>query len=132
MLEVPQGFTEERFAALSARVRSAAGQYGTDIRVQGSRAKGTARPDSDIDVAILVSAEQFEEILRQRFGVPSPGSAKERTMQHARAMGKIQAGEAGLRPLRTALEAEFGMEVDISIICVGGRFDSPPYVALRQ
>lgn len=132
MLEVPQGFTEERFAAFSAKVRSAAGEYGTDIGVQGSRVTGTARADSDIDVAILVSADRFEEILRQRFGVPNPGSAKERTMQHARAMGEIQAGEAGLRPLRTALEADFGIEVDISIICIGGRFDSPPYLALRQ
>jgi hypothetical protein len=132
MLDVPQGLTEDQFAASSAKVRSAAGQFGGDIRVQGSRVSGTARPDSDIDIAIVVSVERFEEILHLRFGIPNPGSAKERTMLHARATGKIQAGEAGLRPLRTALEADLGIEVDISIICSGGRFDTPPYLSLRQ
>jgi predicted nucleotidyltransferase len=131
MLEVPQGLSEEQFAALSARVRSAAGDYSSDIQVQGSRVKGTARPDSDIDIAIRVPKERFEEILRDRFGVPNPGSAKERTMRHARAKGKIQAGEAGLRSLRTALEVELGIEVDISVICIGGEFDVAPFIPLR-
>jgi len=131
MLDVPQGLSEEQFAALSAGVRSAVGHYSSDIQVQGSRVSGTARPDSDIDIAIRLSAERFEEILQQRFGVPNPGSAKERTMQHARAKGKIQAGEAGLRSLRTALEIELGLQVDISLICIGGEFDTPPYLPLR-
>ncbi|MFI7285123.1 hypothetical protein ACIBRY_00375 [Streptomyces anulatus] len=42
--------------------------------------------------------------------------------------GKIQAGEAGLRSLRKALEAQLGMEVDLSIIRRGGPFDNPPYI----
>jgi hypothetical protein len=132
MLEVPQGLSEEQFAALSARVRLAAGHYGSDIQVQSSRAGGTARPDSDLDIAIRVPRERFEEILLQRFGVPNPGSAKERTMRHARATGKIQAGEAGLRSLRMALEADLGLEVDISVICIDGPFDAPPYLPLKQ
>jgi predicted nucleotidyltransferase len=66
MLDVPQGLSEDQFAALSARVRSAAaGHYGNDIQVQGSRVRGTARPDSDIDIAIRVPPERFEAILQQ-------------------------------------------------------------------
>jgi nucleotidyltransferase-like protein len=131
MLNVPQGLSEEQFAALSARVRSAAGHYSDDNQIQGSRVVGTARPDSDIDIAIRVSRERFDEIVQQRFGIPNVGSAKERTMQHAQVSGKLQAGEAGLRSLRMAEEAEFGLEVDISVICIGGQFDAPPYIPLK-
>lgn len=132
MLSIPQGLTEESFAALSAKVRAAAASVGEDIQVQGSRAKGTARPDSDLDIAIRVSPQRFEEILRGRFGAPIPGSAKARTMQHARDVGKIQAGEVGLRPLRKELEAGLGTAVDISVIREGGLFDQGPYVPLKK
>jgi hypothetical protein len=123
--------TEEQFANLSAKVRAVAGHLGSDIQVQGSRVAGTAREDSDLDLAIRVSPEQFEEFLRERFGTPNPNSAKARTMQHARETGKIQAGEAGLRPLRKALEADLGVEVDIAVIQSGGPFDQGPYLPLR-
>lgn len=49
-------------------------------------------------------------------------------MLHALDTGKIQAGEAGLRGLRKALEAQLGMEVDLSIIRRDGPFDYPPYI----
>jgi hypothetical protein len=98
---------------------------------RGSRVTGTAGPTSDLDIAIRVSPKRFEELLAQRFGSPNPGSAKERTMQHARQTGKIQAGEAGLRSLRKALETDLGMEVDIAIIQEGGPFDVGPYLPLQ-
>ena len=97
MLPVPLGLTEEQFAKLSSTVRASAAHLGNDIQVQGSRVTGTAKLDSDLDIAIRVSPERFEQILRERFGTPNPGSAKARTMQHAIETGKIQSGEAGLR-----------------------------------
>lgn len=100
--------------------------------VQGSRAAGTAKPTSDIDFAVRVSPEKFDELIKSRFGTPNPGTAKERTMQHAIETGKIQAGEAGLRPLRKELEQLLGMEVDISIIRRGGPFDNPPTIPLPK
>src|SRR5262245_46908574 len=132
MLAIPQGLTEEQFAALSARVRAAVASLSNDIQVQGSRVKGTARSDSDLDLAILVAPERFEQILQARFGTPKPGSAKARTMQHASETGKIQAGEAGLRSLRKELEADLGMAVDISVIRQGGSFDQGPYLPLKE
>jgi hypothetical protein len=105
---------------------------GNDIHIQGSRAKGTAKPDSDLDVAIRVSPSRFEQFLVERFGVPNPGSAKEKTMKHAAATGKIQSGEAGLRSLRKILETDLGIEVDISVIREGGPFDQGPYLPLRE
>jgi hypothetical protein len=85
----------------------------------------------DIDIAIRVSRHQFESIVRERFGSPNPGSAKERTMQHALDTGKIQAGEAGLRGLRRELERQLGMEVDISIILRDGPFDNGSSIPLK-
>jgi hypothetical protein len=130
MLSVPQGLNEEQFANLSAKVFAGAGHWGQDIRVQGSRAGGTARSDSDLDLAILVSPERFEQILHECFRNVNPNTAKARTMQRARETGKIQTGEAKLRSLRKALEADLGVEVDISIIREGGPFDQAPYLPL--
>ena len=131
MPALPRGLTEAQFAALS-RVRAAVAHLGHDVQVHGSWAAGTATPESDLDIAIRVAPDRFEQLLGERFGTPSPGSAKERTLHHARTTGKIQAGEAGLRSLRRALEADLGMGVDLSIIRVGGPFDRGPYIALRD
>jgi hypothetical protein len=129
MLTTPQGLTEEQFATLSAKLRAGAGHLANDIQVHGSRAAG---PASDLDVAIRVNPERFEQILAERFGTPNPGSAKAKTMQHARATGKIQTGEAGLRSLRKALETDLGMAVDLSVIREGGPFDQGPYLPLKD
>lgn len=75
--------------------------------------------------------EAFDELIKERFNSPNPGSAKERTMLHAIETGNIQAGEAGLRGLRKELEEIFEMDVDISII-EGGAFDNPPFVSINN
>jgi hypothetical protein len=132
VLSVPQGLTEEQFAALSVKVRAAVAHLSDDIQVQGSRVSGTGDSESDLDLAIRVPSARFVELLRERFGTPPSGSAKARTMQHARDTGKIQAGEAGLRSLRKALEADLKMTVDISILREGGPFDKGSYLPLRK
>jgi hypothetical protein len=111
-------------------LREGAGHVGGDIVVQGSRVAGTAGPSSDIDFAIRVSWERFDELVSQRFGTPNPGSAKERTMMHGMETGKIQAGEAGLSGLRRSLESQLDMDVDLSIIRQGGPFDNPPFIGV--
>jgi hypothetical protein len=131
MPALPQGLTEEQFIALSAKVRAAVAYLGQDLYVHGSRAGGTSGPKSDLDIAIRVPADFFEKLLGDRFGTPHPGSAKERTLHHARTTGKIQSGEAGLRSLRKVLETDLGLEVDLSVICIGGVFDQGPFIPLR-
>jgi hypothetical protein len=126
--QTPQGLTPEQFADAARTVREGAGHLGEDIVVHGSRADGTARPDSDIDFAIRVPPDRFDELIRERFGTPNPGSAKEGTMLWAMDTGKIQAGEAGVRGIRRALEAQLGMEVDLSVVRQGGPFDTPPFI----
>ncbi|MCG3133539.1 MAG: hypothetical protein HMLKMBBP_00717 [Planctomycetes bacterium] len=129
---VPQGLTETQFNELSQTVRSQAGHLGDDIAVHGSRASGSATVASDIDISIRTSSADFDALVRRQFGDPTPGTAKWRTMQHAIKTGKIQAGEAGLRPLRKALEQKLGMDVDISVVRTGGPFDNGPYIPLAR
>jgi hypothetical protein len=129
---VPQGLTEEQFIEMSAEVRAAAGKYGDDIRVQGSRAAGVAQEGGDVDVAILVEPDEFDAIIRQRFGTPNPGSNKEATMQHAIETGKIQRGELGLSGFGKQLCRKYGFkESDISVVRRGGPTDNGPWVPLR-
>ena len=125
---LPQGISQEQFSNASKRLRDRGGDISGDIVVQGSRAKGTAKPTSDIDIALRVSGDKFDSLINQYFKTPNPGSAKERTMLHAIETGKIQAGEAKLSGLRKELQEIFGMEVDISIIKQGGAFDNPPFI----
>lgn len=128
---VPQGLTAEQFAWLSSYVRQNVSHISDDIRVHGSRAAGTARLDSDLDIAIRVSSSKFDNLIKAFFKSPNPGSAAERTMLHAVRNGKISAGEAGLRPLRRKLIEELGMKVDISVVREGGPFDAGPWIPLR-
>ncbi|MGG3504886.1 nucleotidyltransferase domain-containing protein [Paenibacillus lautus] len=61
-------------------IREKVGHISDDIVVPGSRAKGTAKPTSDIDIAIRVPAEKFDELIQSSFSKvkpPNPGSAKE-------------------------------------------------------
>lgn len=129
---VPQGLTAEQYAqaaqALRAGIANNVGGNYVDLVVQGSRAAGTARPDSDIDFAVRVTPQAFDQLVRTRFGTPNPGSAKERTMEWAMLTGKIQAGEMGWSGLGKAIASQLGMSVDLSVIEVGGEFDNPPFV----
>ncbi|WP_227271266.1 nucleotidyltransferase domain-containing protein [Roseobacter weihaiensis] len=114
---MPQGLSPEQFRNLSERVRARANELGLgdDILVQGSRAGGTARAGSDIDVAIRVSPDRFSQIIYdpnivpKRILNPSPGSAAERTPNMTIQQGRIHRGEAGLRNLARELEVELGM-----------------------
>lgn len=127
----PQGVPEEKFIEATNLINDYIGESINDIVVQGSRAGGTARLDSDIDIAARVSKEEFDNLISERFKSPNPGSAKERTMLHAVETGKIQSGEAGLRPLRRKLEKLLEMQVDISFVLREGPFDNPPFIRMK-
>ncbi|MBA4124427.1 MAG: nucleotidyltransferase domain-containing protein [Acidobacteria bacterium] len=134
-LEMPQGLIEARFAKFSQTIReSKASQYGTDIRIHGSRAVGDAKATSDIDVAIRVSPEKFNQIIKEVFKdvKPGSGSAAEKTMLHAIETGKIHRRQLGLRTLGKDIQKEFGFpDVDISVIRKGGAFDQGPWIPLK-
>lgn len=119
----PQGLSSSQFSQLSKILKEKVGKIGDDIFIQGSRASGTAKNTSDIDIGISVSEDKFNELIKTYFGSPNSGSAKEKTMLHAIKTGKIQAGEAKLSPFRKQIEDFLGIETDISIIRQGSAFD---------
>jgi hypothetical protein len=123
---VPQGLTAEQFRAAVDTLRTGTVHIEGELFVHGSRVAGTARPGSDIDFGVRVSPDRFDQLIRERFGRPNQGSAKERTMQWAIRTGKIQSGEAGLSRVRRQVEAQLDMDVDLSIVRKGGQFDAPP------
>lgn len=123
--------SSEQFDSLSKLLKDRVGDISDDIFVQGSRAAGTAKVTSDIDIGIRVSDEQFNNLIKKYFKSPNPGSAKEKTMLHAIETGKIQSGEAKLRGFRKELQELLDMEVDISIIRDGGPFDRPPFIPIK-
>ncbi len=132
VLKIPQGLTLVEFDKMSSYLLENVGHISSDIRIQGSRAAGTAKVTSDIDIAIMVDPSEFSNIIKHRFKTPNLNSAKERTMKHAVETGKIQSGEAGLRGVRKQLERDIGLEVDISIIKKDGAFDNPPYIQINK
>ncbi|HST63627.1 MAG TPA: hypothetical protein VLM05_00440 [Mycobacteriales bacterium] len=128
---LPEDVSPTQLSEAASRIKSEVGELGDDIIVQGSRAGHSAKPTSDVDFGVRVDPDKFDDLVRQRFGNPNPGSAKERTMLHAMETGKIQAGEAGLRGLRRGLEQDLGKEVDLSIIRRGGAFDNEPWLPVQ-
>jgi hypothetical protein len=93
--DLPVGVTATHLDEMAALVRGVADEIEGEVVAHGSRVSGTAHAGSDIDMAILVDEAQFDRLLDESFGTPNPGSAKERTMEHADLTGKIQSGEAG-------------------------------------
>jgi RHS repeat-associated protein len=127
----PQGVNAKDFDAMSKYLRSSVGEISNDIVVQGSRAAGTATAASDIDIAIKVTPEQFDELISKSFGKPNVNSAKWKTMQHAIKTGKITTGDAGLRNVKNGLKELLDMKVDVSIIKKGGLFDNGAQLPIK-
>lgn len=136
-IDIPQGLTARQFDLMSSAVRARADALGLgdDIFIQGSRAGGTARSDSDIDIAIRVSPEKFNEIIndpsviRRDLLNPNFESAAGRTRQHIIERQRIHAGEANLSDLKNEMH-RFGIDADVSIIMSGGLFDNDPQIPL--
>ena len=125
--DLPQGVKIAQFKDIRKAISpvAAARDLGDDIVIQGSRAKYTAKPASDIDFGILVDDNVFQREWQRAFGRKRVGSSDWKTGQHALKVGKIQRGEAGLRPLAKDLEKIVGKEVDISILRRSSFTDHP-------
>ncbi|MFJ4667636.1 nucleotidyltransferase domain-containing protein [Kitasatospora purpeofusca] len=126
---LPQGVTADKFAEAAEQLRAhPRGQEG-DLVVQGSRAAGTARPDSDIDFAIRVSPERLDQLIGDCFGTPNPGSQGEDQEPGGR-VGEDPGGRGRDAGLRKLLARTPGMKVDLSVIRIGGAFDNPPFIGV--
>jgi predicted nucleotidyltransferase len=127
---LPQGISNEKFKLISTQIFAEVGYISDDVVIQGSRASGVAKLSSDVDIAIKVSPEKFDQLILEKFGKPNPGSARYRTMEYSIKNGIIQTGEARLRGLRDELEKILNLDVDLSIVKKGGEFDKGAQIPL--
>lgn len=132
IMKLPQGLSRGSFSEMSSYLKQSVGEISNDIVVQGSRASGTAKATSDIDIAIKVGAERFDELITKAFGNPNAGSARWRTMEHAIKTGEITTGDAGLRGVEKNLQELLDMKVDLSIIKKGGAFDNGAQIPIKK
>ncbi len=130
----PQGLTDAQLTDTSKIVHGKAQDMGLgkDVVAQGSRAAGTAKPTSDLDLGIRVGPEKFNDFLnnQSKLSSPNPGSSAARTRDYSIENGIIQRGEARLSPTGKALEGRLGMDVDLSVIRKGGNFDNGATMAV--
>src|SRR5580693_6715359 len=95
--------TEEQFQQVSDRLRKRlkqeagrTGDLGDDIFVHGSRGRGTAAIDADLDIGIRISSESFDLLVQSRLVNVKVGGDKWKTLQRARVRGRLHQGEAGI------------------------------------
>jgi hypothetical protein len=141
----PQGMTEEQFLQVSARLRERlrqeagrTGELGDDLFVHGSRARGSASPDADLDIGIRVSPGQFHRLIQDRLARVKAGGDKWETLQEAIRQGRLHAGEAGISGVRKEIQRlvneemglGFAKGVQVTVIREAGPFDQGPFISL--
>jgi RHS repeat-associated protein len=131
--EVPQGISKAKFAEASSLIRERLGARADQVVVQGSRARGTAKPTSDIDFALRESPDAFSKSIKDAYPQnPGPEVSKGRGMIDAIFRGRIFRREAGLRSVALELERILGIKVDFSKVEIGGLFDKRPFIPLSK
>jgi hypothetical protein len=143
----PQGMTEAQFLQVAIRLRerlrqeaSRTGDLGDGLFVHGSRARGTALPDADLDIGVRVSAERFEQLVQQRMARVRPGSDRSETLAQALQHGRLHAGEAGISGVRKEIQRlineqmglGFDKGVQLTVIREAGPFDQGPFIPLPR
>jgi hypothetical protein len=142
----PQGMTGEQFQQLSERLRkrlqeaaSRTGDLGDDLFVHGSRGRGDAASDADLDIGIRVSSDRFDQLVAASLATVKAGGDKGKTLQRALERGRLHQGEAGIsgigREIQRLVNEEMGLGftkgVQVTIIREAGPFDQGPFIPLR-
>ncbi len=105
-----------------------------EFRIQGSRATGKQKPDSDIDIMLRVSEERFNVLIeeaypKQQLSDPKVARARAKALEK----GKIPARKIGLLSVRDQMIKDLGYEippigskkpVQLSVVLEGGTFDN--------
>ena len=134
--DVPQGLSKRQFAKFKKAVRQVARDARLpegELVVQGSRVRGTARPDSDIDIALRVDEETFFNFAHQRISSAPPGTKLRATLLKAARKGKLSTFDISreFNPiLKRLLRPHSPFEIDFSIIKKGSKYDTGPFIKL--
>ncbi|MEV6304807.1 nucleotidyltransferase domain-containing protein [Actinoplanes sp. NPDC051861] len=131
---IPMGFTERQFARFARGARQLqrhAGLPDGHLVVQGSRVRGTARPSSDIDVALRVDDRTFFELSEKALARARPGTRlRESMLRRINGNGQLSSFDLGpefQRLRHDLLDPESPHPVQFSVIRVGGKLDTGPF-----
>jgi hypothetical protein len=134
---LPQGFTERqwtRFARGARQTQRQAGLPDGDLVAHGSRVRGTARPDSDIDVALIVDDDAFFDLAERSLSRAPAGTRLRKTMlRRINENGQLASFDLGtdfthLR--RELMDTHVPHKVQFSVLRRGGKFDNGPFLPL--
>lgn len=134
---LPQGFTERQWTRFSRGARQTQRQANLpdgDLVAHGSRVRGDARPDSDIDVALIVDRDTFFDLAERSLARAPEGTRLRRTMlRRINENGQLSSFDLGtdfthLR--RELMDAHVPHRVQFSVLRQGGKFDNGPFLPL--
>jgi hypothetical protein len=105
-----------------------------ELVAHGSRVKGAARNVSDIDIALRVDEKTFFDLAEKVLSRARPGTRLRETMlRRIRQNGQLSSFDLGpefqaLR--RELLDANSSVPVQFSVIKIGGKLDTGPFLPL--
>ncbi|TWP27052.1 DUF4280 domain-containing protein [Apibacter muscae] len=138
-LNIPQGLTKLQFEEFSKALKELLKNEGIEgkVEVHGSRAKGTARPNSDIDIKVIVNDESFAKLAQKRLSETVGGNKKaiEKTVknqQRIRARGISETFESNVWEDVFPTIKESGVEkIQISVMTENSPFNTGPSITIK-
>lgn len=134
---IPQGFTERQWARFTRGARQLQRQTGLpdgDLVAHGSRVRGAARNDSDIDVALIVDDDAFFDLAERSLArAPSGTRLRKSMLRRINENGQLSSFDLGtdftaLR--RELMDTHVPHKVQFSVLRRGGKFDNGPFLPL--
>ena len=138
-MKIPQGFSEKEFEDFSEAAKKLVEKQklpNGELLIQGSRANGTARIDSDIDVMYRVNEETYNEFTTNRIESVHAGSALQKKLIKEAAKGKFgryQISETFNKDYYDILVPNSPIkDIDFSIIKKDSPFDKGPLIEIKN
>ncbi|WP_067813505.1 nucleotidyltransferase domain-containing protein [Actinomadura kijaniata] len=135
---VPQGFTDREFRKFARNIRQLQRQAGLpkgDLILHGSRIKGTARTNSDIDIALRVNKKDFFNLAERALARAPLGTRLRKSMlRRFNENGQIASFDLGSdfqKLRRELLDSNSPVKVQFSVLLKGGKLDNGPSLPIQ-
>ena len=133
--QIPQGFSEKQYKGFVKDLKKVIKEENLpdgELAVHGSRAKGTARLDSDIDIILRVDEKTFEEFTNNRINSAYPGTKLSTDLIKAKNKGKFSIfaiSKTFGKNLYSTMNGKYPVDsIDFSLILEKSEFDNGPFI----
>lgn len=134
---VPAGFSKTGFHQFRKLISELSKKYNLpagELAVHGSRAFGTSKIASDVDVILRLNDEAFENFANILLSRARKGTALYKKLLKAIEKGKISRfniGQGFSKDLYLKVEKAYG-EVDFSVIRIGSEYDKGWFITIEK